>query len=82
MDFSLDKNLRGKLAKDIGGLVQEFCQVVGNDHVMRRLEEAFTYHLKAYAQYTNSGLSKSASDHRQEVRQLIKRTEQLSKCSA
>lgn len=78
MDFSLNKNLQTKLAKELGVLAQDFCQAIGSPYIMRRLEDAFTYHLQAYADYTRSGMPKSANSHRHEVQRIINRAEQLS----
>jgi hypothetical protein len=70
------------LTEDMGGLVQEFCRAVGNRYVMRRLQDAFEYHLKSYVSYAYLGIPRSAKAHRQKAYQLIKRAKQLSKSTA
>lgn len=77
MDTSLNRSLRQEVAEDEGRLTLEFCRAARHPHAMRRLQEAFEWHLQSYVKSALLDKGRDAQQYREEVCRLITRAKEI-----
>ena len=77
-DYTLNLNLRHQVAQEVLDLTNEFCRAATHPRAMRRLEDAFNFHLVSWAVSVLIDRDKGAGKQMQEIRRLIDRAKEIS----
>jgi hypothetical protein len=77
-DYTLNQHIRRQVAQDILDLTVEFCRAASHPYTMRRLEDAFNYHLVSWATSALIDRERGADKQLKEVRRLIDRAREIS----
>jgi len=77
-DYTLNQNVRRQVAQDVIRLTIEFCQAATHPYTMKRLEDAFNYHLVSWATSALIAQERGADKQLKEVRHLIDRAREVS----
>lgn len=79
MDTTLNMNIRRRVADEMVEIVTDFCRAVTHPIAMKRLEDAFVYHLDSYITSSLQNNTREASSYRVEIDHLIRRAKEISK---